>query len=383
MQSFLSHVMESPGASLLSPADLVGRMEERFASALGRGHAVAALACEPIGLDRVAPGDAEAGPRALGALVQALGPAFQSAEVVAGLEAGHLLVLLVGPSPELVDASCREWVRAAKELRVEGCAAPLHIGLRIGYGVSQPGQRLFLDTLLQVAREGLGIARCRGIGACVHTRLYELLQKRLEHERGMQGIAVTANAPLHTAAPAREVRTTSPARHVVPETAASQRGAARAAQSRSGHEDATRERHVVVPVPPSTATSRETVLMERELAEALDVQRRENDALRERLRALEGRGLSADGHDRIDLLERRLAKLTRSLEEAEDRLAHASFGVGADAGIASRYPTVQGLDPDATHRAIKVTLMKAIFDANLELREHLRGLCRNAPSSPV
>jgi hypothetical protein len=139
-------------------------------------------------------------------------------------------------------------------------------------------------------------------------------------------------------------------------------------------------------VPAAPTAPRGSALTEQELAEALDAQRRENDALRARLVAMEERARAgdataaaelrarADEQERIDLLERRLAKLRLSLEDAENRLSRASYSVDGDGGIASRYPTVQGLDPDAPYRAIKVTLMKAIFDANLELSERLRGL---------
>jgi|SRR5262245_4689034 len=387
MQLLLSHALPPiPGARCLSPAELRGQMEERFTWAVSRGHAVSALACEPVGLERFQRQDPGLTPRVLCALALALEPAFRASEAVLDLEDGCFVVLLVGPDPKRMDVACREWVGGAKELRIDGLAAPLRMSLRIGYGVTQPGKRFFLDTLIQVARAGLDIARCRGAGACVHTMLYDILQDRLERERGIRGIAVTADATLAPRATTREPGIEGTA----PVIAEARPGVPGQTSQRGSHGGG-------APDPKGLLADREH--RERELIEALDTQRLENDALRARLHALETRddrsGVAALGTQetptvpsegvedrlRIDQLERRLAKVTRSLEEAEERLARVWQENEVDSGVASIYRTVRGLAADAPQHSLKAALMHQIFEANLELHERLQFLGRQVHST--
>ncbi|HEX6884417.1 MAG TPA: hypothetical protein VF530_13650 [Planctomycetota bacterium] len=370
MQLHLSHPLAAPGATSLAPGELFSRMQERFAWAVGRGHAVALLACEPLGLEaleRRSPGLAA---RVLGALAVALGPAFAAAEALVARE-DAVLVLLVGPDPRCLEAACRAWLAGLKELRVDGVDGPLRLQGKLGYAVSQPGQRLFLDTLLQVAREGLRVARCRGPGACVHTMLYNLVQARLEGERGVEGLAVTASEPLGPGMPAREPGAAVPLPHA-PHPARTGTGAESRAPVAAG----------TAPAPGVPSSDRE-----RDLLAALAAQRRENETLQARLRILE-RGPPPDGaardapeaqvgadasaQDRIDRLERRLAKLRALLVESEARLARAVQAEAVDPGVASCYRTVQGLAADAPQHDQKAALMEQIFAANLELHEILR-----------
>ena len=355
MQLLLSHELQIPGARALSPGELRGHMEERFTWAVSRGQAVSLLVCEPMGLERVERRSPGLGPSVLSALALALEPAFRASEAVVHLENGCLVVLLVGTDPKRMEAACHEWIGGAKELRIDGQAAPLRVGLKIGYGVAQPGKRLFLDTLIQVARAGLEVARYRGAGACVHTMLYDMLQDRLERERGTQGIAVTASTPNGASEPVRaDVPGSTP--------------------RQAAHGNGSSERKVVVPPVPapvrgSVVTDGE--LRERDLTEALDTQRRENDALRARLHALEPSESEQDTQ-RVDLLERRLAKVVRTLEETEERLARVLRENAEHSEIACHRP-VQGLTADTPHCALKTALMQQIFEANLKLREAMKG----------
>jgi len=73
----------------------------------------------------------------------------------------------------------------------------------------------------------------------------------------------------------------------------------------------------------------------------------------------------------IELLERRITKLNRLLEQTEAELQKAIRQRGIDPGLASIYETVQGLDEMDAHYARKSELMHAIFSANLEMRATL------------
>src|SRR5262249_11926336 len=90
------------------------------------------------------------------------------------------------------------------------------------------------------------------------------------------------------------------------------------------------------------------------------------------LRAAEVVGGDEDlkaARDRIDLLERRLAKLTHLLGVTEEELSRVAAMKGIDLGIAAIYRSVQGLSDDASNKEKKIEMMKEIFKANLEMRK--------------
>ncbi|HEX9792898.1 MAG TPA: hypothetical protein VGC54_02855 [Planctomycetota bacterium] len=94
------------------------------------------------------------------------------------------------------------------------------------------------------------------------------------------------------------------------------------------------------------------------------------DAVRAELRGREGVEAGSPEH-RIELLERRIAKLTGSLETAEKEIHRLSSLQGADPGLASVYRTVQGLAADAQDAEAKRRMLADLFDANQELRRQI------------
>ena len=67
----------------------------------------------------------------------------------------------------------------------------------------------------------------------------------------------------------------------------------------------------------------------------------------------------------VDLLERRIQKLTKALEDAQTELVRAQAGGEIDPGVASAYRTVQGL---RDQHGAKRDMLEKLFEANLELR---------------
>lgn len=70
----------------------------------------------------------------------------------------------------------------------------------------------------------------------------------------------------------------------------------------------------------------------------------------------------------IDLLERRIAKLSLQLKGTEANLRRIAAMKNVDLGIGSIYHGVQGLADEDEAREAKKTLLQAIFQANLELK---------------
>jgi len=75
----------------------------------------------------------------------------------------------------------------------------------------------------------------------------------------------------------------------------------------------------------------------------------------------------------LDLLQRRAAKLERSLLEARAALSYVSGLAHVDSGLASIYRDVQGLASDDPLRARKAGALEAVFQANVELQKGAGG----------
>lgn len=88
-------------------------------------------------------------------------------------------------------------------------------------------------------------------------------------------------------------------------------------------------------------------------------------------RALAMNTSSTEYQDRIKNLERRLAKLSRTLGMTEEELKRVMRLKNIDPGMASIYREVQGLSADDDNVELKQELMSKIFEANLELRRSI------------
>jgi len=71
----------------------------------------------------------------------------------------------------------------------------------------------------------------------------------------------------------------------------------------------------------------------------------------------------------VELLQRRLAKLTESLGLSEQELARVRRMTAVDSGIQSVYRDVQGISADGEQGEMKRELMSQIFAANLDLKQ--------------
>lgn len=80
-----------------------------------------------------------------------------------------------------------------------------------------------------------------------------------------------------------------------------------------------------------------------------------------------------EAESEVDLLRRRLTKLSSSLEMTEDELRRVMKMKSIDPGVASIYRTVQGLDSQDGDVELKKDMMSAIFEANLELQSDFKG----------
>lgn len=87
----------------------------------------------------------------------------------------------------------------------------------------------------------------------------------------------------------------------------------------------------------------------------------------------EHRNLQEEHSKQVELLERRLAKLSDTLETTEGELQRAALRANIDSGVASVYRTVQGLSDVEDDSELKQEMMVKIFEANLELKAQVSG----------
>jgi hypothetical protein len=81
----------------------------------------------------------------------------------------------------------------------------------------------------------------------------------------------------------------------------------------------------------------------------------------------------AERRHEVEHFERRISKLTRSLELTEEELQRMAKAKGIDPGVASIYRTVQGLDDAEGNYEAKLEMMASIFEANLALQKKGAG----------
>jgi hypothetical protein len=77
----------------------------------------------------------------------------------------------------------------------------------------------------------------------------------------------------------------------------------------------------------------------------------------------------SEHREQVDSFERRIAKLTNSLELTEEELKKMAKAKNIDLGVGSIYRSVQGLSGDDNDYETKKELMSSIFAANLELQK--------------
>lgn len=214
-------------------------------------------------------------------------------------------------------------------------------GWSMSLGVSHDARGTWrqFQTLVEVARRGAEVATQRGGNRWVHTELY--------------GLYESPNTPRASAAGVSSSRVSSGGAAAIPSQPPPQPVEVEAARPTAS---------------PPSAEALVSQLLERAAHDA---------ELRARLLG-ELRGWGGTGseksdpvHQRVDLLERRIAKLIAALNESEQRWQKAGELIGSEPGLASVYREVQGLTDDEQHFELKQHLMEQILEENLALRTEL------------
>jgi diguanylate cyclase (GGDEF)-like protein len=247
----------------------------------------------------------------------------------------RLLVLVPHTPPEGAGTMARRVLDAARKLNFECDGRQVRATVSIGGALNQKHTDLSFETMLEVAEGGLQVASAGGGDRYVHSELYEFFQKKRERE--------AASMPGPVAAP----------------SALPLGGSGVPVDGQAGRllGDKIRELFGLTPA-------------DQELLEQI-----EHEVIGEAIREMKADlvrqfSTSEDDHKRqVDLLQRRISKLTQSLGMTEQELQRVMQSKGIDPGVASIYKTVQGLSEDEVHAELKKALMDKIFEANVELRK--------------
>jgi diguanylate cyclase (GGDEF)-like protein len=246
----------------------------------------------------------------------------------------RLLVLVPHTPPEGASTMARRMLEAARGLNFEADGRHVRVTVSIGGALNQKQGDLSFETMLEVAEGGLQVASAGGGDRYVHSELYDFFQKKREREAVHMPPQVTAPAP------------------IVP-------GGAPGLDGEAGKllGDKIRE------------------LFGLNDGDSDLLHQIEQEVIAEAIRGMKGdlvREYSSNEteHKRqIDLLERRISKLTSTLGLTEQELQRVLRAKNIDPGVASVYKSVQGLSQDEVQAELKKALMEKIFEANVELRK--------------
>lgn len=281
---------------------------------------------------------------------------------------------------------------AAQDVRAAGLRAARAANLCVGVASSSHGAGLAPADLVAVAIEGLALAQAEGGGRAVHSELYDLVQLSSARRRARSipfedapedwipraeaAPIASAPAPTQAPAPAPELRTEAapvpPAPEPPPALEHEPQPAAPIPTERSSVTEAddpfarpTDSDDVLIP---HEAAARLTTSIAPDLATREATSRAELGTLRDEIATLrqERDQLRRSDAQVRGLLERRIAKVTRQLEETEAEVEELRRAQSTDGGVASSFRAVQGLDPTDPAASQKRGMLEGVFESNRE-----------------
>lgn len=314
----------------------------------------------------------------LRAVVDLLAALPRGGELIAVREDDGVLALLPGTPQEAAELMLGLWIDGARKLSLPGEAKGVRVSLSVGLACAPSGSAFQFETLQRVALDGLAVAKGNGGECFVHTELYGLYQKKLDRERAqVESAARDASGSADAGGGASDARASdaASARHDATPMRSGSMGEA-SIDSNASTRSSTADRAARAEIERILAKHRPAIPAELPSVESPSsavvrapaiAPDRTQDTLKELLAALDEKHRTE-----VDLLERRIAKLTRTLEDTEEKLAHVDELHAVDGGVASAYRDVQGLGLGERQRELKLDLLTQILRANLALRDGLR-----------
>jgi len=278
----------------------------------------------------------------LRSVTQMLRDSMRDSDYLGLTQDDRFLAVFPHTTPETAGLLAKRLLSSARKLRFDRDGRSLRISLSIGVANNRHEGADSFDTLLAVADEGLVVADAGGGDRFVETELYQLYEKK----RKAKGKLRDTDEPVITGVPSMGRTPPAPP----------------------------------IPVPPSREELFGRAMLEKLMAQGFDVEALtafEPDTIASAIQSFQQQKEvveAASGEDRlnqIELLERRITKLTHILGITEEELRRVAALKGIDLGVASIYREVQGLSAEAENAERKREMMKTIFEANFALKKTL------------
>ncbi len=249
----------------------------------------------------------------------------------------RILLLVPHTPPEGASSLARRILEGARRMKIEADGRPMRITVSIGGAHNQKVGEIDFDLLLEVARGGLDVAAQAGGDRYVHSELYEFFQKKREREARLHP-APAQPAVIQPAAPSPDVL-----------------------QQLTGGLIGDRLRELLG----GNVLDADTIARIERVVVAQALQ----EMKAELVSALSSRDFE---HSRqVEMLERRIRKLTEQLGLTEEQLQKIMRMKTADPGLASIYKDIQGLSTSEVQSELKKELLSKIFEANVALRKEI------------
>jgi len=291
----------------------------------------------------------------LKAIVSMLRGSLRDSDLLGLTQDDRILLVFPHTTPESAGLLARRLLAGARKLRFDRDGRSLRISLSIGVANNRQTTELSFETLVAVAEDGLTVADGAGGDRFVETELYQLYEKKRKaraRSRESAGLEPETPSRIVAAVPPPEARRGEGPR-LTPEDPIGQ--ALLELLATQGFEGS---QFVGVDPEAVAAAIRRAQAAKAEPAPPEHVGPATPEEIREK-------------ELQIELLERRIAKLTQVLGLTEEELRRVAAQKGIDFGLPSIYKTVQGLTGAETEFERKKSMMLTILEANLALKREL------------
>lgn len=303
------------GQGLFTTEEIRKLMQVEFHRAKRYGYAIACLHIQVDRLDNVEMVHGiETKSEILFAVTDLVKSATRAGDLLGYLVQDRLVILVPHTNGEAARALAERLLAGARKLRFASQMRTLRVALSIGIAHNQDPAAVSFETLEEVANEGRIVAEASGGDRVIETELYQLHRPKPEVAEGgyrgrLESLVNDGDGDFEAAV--------------------------------AQITDEIIERAV------------------REAREEWDASLPPSDAYAE----------AETYKQQVELLQRRLAKLTESLGLTERELDRVRRMKSIDPGIESIYRDVQGLAGDDDRTNLKRELMSKIFAANLDLKQ--------------
>jgi diguanylate cyclase (GGDEF)-like protein len=316
------------GRGLFTAEEVRELMQVEFERARRYGYAVA---CLTIQVDRLERLETVHGLEAKAAILHAVADlvkgAIRTGDMLGYLVDDRLVLLVPHTTGEAARALAERLLTGARKLRFASQARTLRVTLSIGVAHNQDAHATSFAILEEVADDGRAVADSSGGDRVSETDLYRLHQ----------------------------------AKHDVP--VSGYRGRLEALVDEQGDFAAAVSQITDEIIERAIREARE------EWAKSLPPADDQRATGPNPVQQDEAEDEAATYKKQVELLQRRLAKLTESLGLTEQELARVRRMKAVDTGIESVYRDVQGISADGEQSEMKRELMSQIFAANLDLKQ--------------